>query len=408
MRILIVSQYFWPENFRLNELATELVLRGHEVTVLTGTPNYPTGDVFPEFKKDPEQFAQYEGVSIVRLPFVSRGQSKVRLVLNYLSFIVLGLTLGVWRLRRQKFDTVFAYLISPITAALPALFISKLKRAPAFIWVLDLWPETLSAVGVVRSPWLLGLVGRLVAFIYRHTDRVLIQSKGFASNVSRYGCEPSRVRYFPGWAEQMFDGRTDNDVAPELEPFNGKFKILFAGNVGDAQDFPAILDAAEILRDRDDVRWIIVGDGRASARVEAEVEWRNLRKNVVVLGRFPAERMPSFFAGADVLLVTLRKDPIFSLTIPAKVQSYLGAARPILGMLDGEGARIIEEAGAGFSAPAGDAATLVQQVTRLIEAGAEVRAAMGASGRAYCQREFDRAKLIDQLEAWMSELAVMR
>ncbi|WP_206538711.1 glycosyltransferase family 4 protein [Afipia sp. P52-10] len=298
MHILIVSQYFWPENFRLNELATELVSRGHEVTVLTGTPNYPDGDVFPEFKKDPARFSQYAGVSIVRLPFVPRGQSKIQLILNYMSFVLLGLTLGAWRLRGKKFDAIFAYLISPITAALPALFLGKLKRAPVFIWVLDLWPETLSAVGVVRSPWILGLVGRLVAFIYRHSDRVLIQSKGFASNVSRYGCEAARVRYFPGWAEQVFEGQaSDSEVAPELEAYRDGFNILFAGNIGDAQDFPAILDAADILRHRSDVRWIVVGDGRASPKVVAEIEKRNLHDKVVMLGRFPVERMPFFLRG---------------------------------------------------------------------------------------------------------------
>lgn len=406
MHILIVSQYFWPENFRLNELATELVSRGHEVTVLTGTPNYPGGDVFPEFKKDPARFSQYEGVSIVRLPFVPRGQSKIQLILNYMSFVLLGLTLGAWRLRGKKFDAIFAYLISPITAALPALFLGKLKRAPVFIWVLDLWPETLSAVGVVRSPWLLGLVGRLVAFIYQHVDRVLIQSKGFASNVSRYGCEAARVRYFPGWAEQVFEGPASNgEVAPELKPYKDGFNILFAGNIGDAQDFPAILDAADILRHRDDVRWIVVGDGRASPKVVAEIEKRSLHDKVVMLGRFPVERMPAFFAGADALLVTLRKDPIFSLTIPAKVQSYLGAGKPILGMLDGEGANVIEEAEAGFVGPAGNAAALAQNVERLVEAGPAARIEMGAKGRAYCQREFERAKLIGQLEGWMVELA---
>lgn len=405
MHILIVSQYFWPENFRLNELARELVSRGHEVTVLTGTPNYPGGDVFPEFKKDPARFSQYAGVSIVRLPFVPRGQSKIQLILNYMSFVLLGLTLGAWRLRGKKFDAIFAYLISPITAALPALFLGKLKRASVFIWVLDLWPETLSAVGVVRSPWLLGLVGRLVAFIYRHADRVLIQSRGFASNVSRYGCEATRVRYFPGWAEQVFEGPASNgEVAPELKSYKDGFNILFAGNIGDAQDFPAILDAAHILRHRDDVRWIVIGDGRASPKVVAEIEKRGLHDKVVMLGRFPVERMPAFFAGADALLVTLRKDPIFSLTIPAKVQSYLGAGKPILGMLDGEGASVIEEAEAGFVGPAGNASVLAQNVERLVEAGPAARIEMGAKGKAYCQREFERAKLIGQLERWMVEL----
>jgi glycosyltransferase involved in cell wall biosynthesis len=406
LRILIVSQYFWPENFRINELAAELAARGHDVTVLTGVPNYPSGEIFPDYRKNPRQFAQYGGVSIVRIPIIPRGRSRLQLVLNYLSFVMSASTLGAWRLRGKPFDVAFVFLISPITAALPALWIGRLKRAPVTIWVLDLWPETLAAVDAVRSQLALRCVGYLVSFIYRRTARVFVQSRAFVSNVVRYGGDAARVRYFPAWAEQVFDEAPVSQAgAPELDPNDGKFKILFAGNIGDAQDFPSILAAVEALRDRTDIRWIIVGEGRAKAQLAAQIELRGLGGAVTLLGQYPIERMPAFFGSADALLVSLKGSANFSMTIPGKVQSYLAAGVPILGMLDGEGARVIEEAGAGLVCPAGNGAELARQVLRLIATPACDRAEMGSRGRAYAAREFNRAHLIDRLEEVLAEVA---
>ena len=406
MRVLVLSQYFWPENFRINDLVIELMARGHDVTVLTGVPNYPAGQVFPEFKRNPEQFASFSGASIIRIPIVSRGQGRLRLFFNYLSFVVSGLTLGPWRLRGRAFDTIFVYQISPITAALPALLLRHLKRASLLLWVLDLWPQTLAAVGIIRSPRFLAWIGRLVSFIYRRCDRILIQSRAFDSDVAKYDGDPARIRYFPGWAEPVFQSGSDVVAPPpELAAYRNSFNVLFAGNIGDAQDFPAILAAAEAIRDRGDVRWLIVGDGRAAQYVRTEIQSRGLADSVVMLGRYPIERMPSFFSAADALLVTLKKDPVFSLTIPGKVQSYLGAGVPILGMLDGEGARIIEESGAGLVCPAGDSRQLAEIVCKLAKKSPQERAMMGARGRAYCDREFNRAVLVEKLEAWMAELA---
>jgi glycosyltransferase involved in cell wall biosynthesis len=406
MRILIVSQYFWPENFRINDLAAELVARGNEVTVLTGTPNYPDGRVFTEFSRNPGAFSRFAGVAIERIPFLPRGRSGMRLALNYLVYVLSGLTFGLWRLRGRAFDAIFVYQVSPITQALPALALRRLKKAPLFIWVLDLWPETLLAVGVLRSPRLLGWIGRLVAFVYRRCDRILVQSRGFIDNVVRYGGDRDRIRYFPGWAEPLFAGKPEDVApAPEFAPFRDTFNVLFAGNIGDAQDFPAILDAAAVLRNRADIRLLVAGDGRAVPYVRSEIASRGLEDRVVLLGRFPIERMPSFFRAADALLVSLRKEPVFSLTIPSKVQSYLGAGKPILGMLDGEGARVIDEAGAGLVVPAGDGVGLAARISELVAMPHNERQAMGTRGRAYCRREFDRVTLIDNFEGWMKELA---
>ncbi len=404
MRILIVSQYYWPENFRINELATDLSARGHDVTVLTGEPNYPSGDIFPEYRQGPGAFLEYGGARIFRVPIASRGRSRLRLALNYLSFVVLGSIVGPWKLRNVKADVIFVFLVSPITAALPALLIGRLKSAPVALWILDLWPDTLTAVGAVRSETVLRWVGRVVSFIYKRSGRVLVQSRAFISDVVHRGAAADKVRYFPGWAEQVFDAPVDSPSAV-IDAGDGKFKILFAGNVGEAQDFPSILTAIRTLRDRTDICWVIVGDGRAKPYVERQVAEQGLGSVVTLLERRPIEAMPSLFNAADALLVSLRPDPIFSKTIPGKVQSYLAAGVPILAMLDGEGARVVAEAEAGLVSPAGDGAALADQVVRLLNMPRSERAAMGARGRAYAAREFNRDSLVTRLERELAELA---
>lgn len=407
MRLLIVSQYFWPENFRVNDLVAELGQRGHHVTVLTAQPNYPEGKLFPDFRRDPARFARYEGADIVRVPIVTRGNSRVRLALNYLSFVLAGATFGVWRLRGRTFDAVFVFEPSPITVCLPAILIARRKSAPLLLWVLDLWPETLSAIGVVRAPWLLAVIGRMVAFIYRRCDLVLAQSKAFLPNIGKYAGAATPVRYFPGWAEPLFSGDLRAvQPAPELLAHQNTFNVLFAGNVGEAQDFPAILAAAEALRNRTDIRWLIVGDGRAAEWVQGEIRRRSLGDTVCMLGRYPIERMPSFFRAAGALLVTLKRDPVFAMTIPGKVQTYLATGVPVIGMLDGEGARVLEESGAGLVCPSGDSTALANRVERLAALAPSERAAMGARGIEYSRREFDRDRLLTQLEEWMRDLAL--
>ncbi|MEP7381787.1 MAG: glycosyltransferase family 4 protein [Gemmatimonadota bacterium] len=402
MRLLIVSQYFWPENFRVNELVATLVQRGHEVTVLTALPNYPEGSVFPEYAAAPGQFARYEGAEVVRVPFAPRGQGAPRLILNYATFVASASTIGAWRLRGRHFDVVFVFQPSPVTSCLPALVIARLKRAPVILWTLDLWPETLQAIGVVRSPLLLSLVGQMVRFIYRRCVLVLGQSRAFAGNVERYAGASDRFRYFPQWSESLFSVDPSQVVAAdEMRAYQGTFNVLFAGNIGDAQDFPAILDAAERLKHRADVRWLVVGNGRAAPWVRDEIVRRGLTDRVALLGRHAPERMPAFFKGASALLVSLKRAPVFALTIPAKVQAYLASGLPLLGMLDGEGARVIEEAQAGLTCAAGDGAALAGLVERMSALSAIERAAMGGRGLQYARREFDRERLVTQLEGWL-------
>jgi colanic acid biosynthesis glycosyl transferase WcaI len=399
LRILVVSQYFWPENFRVNDLVEELLRRGHAVTVLTGKPNYPEGEVFEDFRRRPAHYSNYRGAEVVRIPVVARGHRSLTLLLNYVTYALSGATAGAWRLRGRPVDVIFVYEPSPVTVGIPAVVLGRLKRAPVIFWVLDLWPQTLEALGVVRSKAALAGIGILVRFIYNRCARVLGQSSGFVPEIRRY-CRPDvPVSYFPSWAEPMFVAQAA-PRAPEVPANPECLTILFAGNIGDAQDFPNILEAATLLRDDPRIRWIIVGDGRLADWVRSEVARRKLADRFFLLGRFPIERMPSFYSCADVLLVTLQRKRIFSMTIPGKLQTYLAAGLPILAALDGEGADVIRRWGAGVACEPGDPQALAAAARDLASRPANVRAAMGSQAALASETEFSRDALISQLEQW--------
>ncbi|MDO8263081.1 MAG: glycosyltransferase family 4 protein [Gallionella sp.] len=403
MRVLLVSQYFWPENFRINDLARELVERGHHVTVLTGKPNYPSGKVFAEFKSAPNAFGDYFGASVCRVPMLARGTGGLRLMLNYLSFVVGASVFAPVRLLGKRFDVVFVFEPSPITVGLPAILLGKLKHAPVILWVQDLWPDTLVAVNAVTSHRLLAAVGSMVRFIYKRCVLVLGQSHGFLDRIAAYCDDTAKIRYFPNWAEDA-PATADVTPAPEIPLKGDTFDILFAGNIGEAQDFPAILDAIELLKSRAEIRWIIVGDGRRSDWLRIEIARRGLDQCVLMLGWFPLDRMPSFYARADALLVSLRADPVFALTVPSKVQSYLMGGVPVLGMLDGEGAEVIRKAKAGLTCAAGDSAGLAKAVLELSAMPRAQRMCLGENGRRYAESEFGRSVLTDRLEGWLADI----
>jgi glycosyltransferase involved in cell wall biosynthesis len=406
MRILIVSQYFWPENFRINDLVDELVNRGHDVTILTGKPNYPSGELFAEFQESPEKFSEYRGCRVVRVPITMRGQGSGRkLVTNYLSYVLSASFIGYWRLRKEEFDVSFVYEPSPITVCLPAIFFKKMKGVPVVFWVLDLWPETLEAVGVVKSPKILGWVGKLVKFIYNRCDLVLGQSQAFHAGIAKYCDDETKIKYFPSWSEAVFSSNNISSVK-ELERHEGAFKILFAGNIGEAQDFPSILNAIEIIKAKKiNVKFFIVGDGRAFEWVQSEIVNRGLEKYLYLLGRYPLESMPDFYASADALLVSLKANPVFAMTIPGKVQSYMAAGKPVLTMLSGEGSRVVEEANCGYVAKSGDVEVLAKNIMHMTTLSQNDLAVLGENAKRYADKEFDRDKLITQLEDWFLELS---
>lgn len=399
LKILIVTQYFWPENMRINDLAEGMIAKGHEVTVLTGLPNYPEGKIFPDYQENPDNYSYYSGARIVRIPMLARGQSSITLALNYFSFFISASIFAPYKLRNQKFDVIFACSLSPVFSVIPAIILGRLKKAPVFTWVLDLWPESLDAVGAIKNKKVINLVGKVVSWIYNRTDYLLAQSKGFEENLIKYCTKkinPNRIVYFPSWAEDDFTDtvQSDSDILPHD---NSAFTVVFAGNIGEAQDFPSILQAVEDVQNDLPVRWVIVGSGRASAWLHEEVVSRKL-DNVLLLGRHPLEKMPALFSTADALLVSLKTNEVFAKTIPGKVQAYLASGRPIIAMIDGEAARVVQESEAGMACASSDAASLADIVRKMAALPVEQREAMGKAGRRYYLENFSKLRLFDRLE----------
>ena len=379
MRILIVSQYFWPENFRINDLAISLTKRGHEITILTGVPNYPDGKVFKDFSLSPKKFENFKGVSIVRVPLITRGSSNVRLFLNYISYAISASIFGLWKIRKKSFDVIFVYQPSPITSAIPAIIIKYIKKLPLAIWVLDIWPDSLKAVKIIQSKFLLKIIGYLVSFIYKNCNLILVQSSSFAPKIRKYVPNKIPINYFPGWADLVFQTSSKKKAA-EIVQDNYSFNIMFAGNIGDAQDFDAILASAVLLKNNKNIKWYILGKGRKFSWVKEQVKHLGLEDVFFMMGQFPPERMASFFAHADALLITLRSHPLFAITIPAKVQTYLASGKPILGMLDGEGASILNQYKSGIVVSSGDFRVLVSAITLMSNMSTQSRKKFGLNG----------------------------
>lgn len=414
MRLLLVSQYFWPENFGINALARALRERGVEVTVLTGKPNYPDGEVFAGHSAWGCYREDWLGVEVVRVPLFPRGRrSALRLALNYLSFVAAGMVFGPWLLRGKRFDAVFVYAPSPLLQALPAVLLAGLKRAPLALWVQDLWPESLAATGFVRNRAALALVGGIVRFIYRHTDRILVPSEGFRAPIAALADDPAKIRYYPNaWVDEGSSGPAEAAPGTQLGMLAAKiadgFSVVFAGNLGTAQSLDTIVDAAERLqREGSAVRFFLIGSGSLSGWLAAEIERRGL-DNIELPGRFPASAMPALYAAAAALLVSLRDEPIFAWTIPSKVQGYLAAGRPVIAALNGEGARVVAAAGAGLACPAGDAAALADTVRRLAALNAGARSKMGDNARRYAAEHFALERLATNLRVLLDEMAAVR
>jgi colanic acid biosynthesis glycosyl transferase WcaI len=399
VRILVLTQYFWPENFRINDLVSAIVERGHEVVVLTGQPCYNIATI-PDNGPLPSEYA---GAVIHRVPVVLRGDGKLRLLLNYISFVISCSTIGLWKLRYERFDVIFSPQLSPVTAILPSIAVRWIWKRRLAIWILDLWPDTLEALGVVKSPLLLALVGRLVGFIYDRCDCIFVQSRSFFVKVREHAKSELRIEYLPSWSEELPSPNVV-DHAKELELRPDLFTVLFAGNVGETQDFPSIIEAATLLKNDRTVRFVIVGEGRMAPWVRDQIASRHLN-NVFMTGAFPLERMPSFYKHADALLVTLKAEPIFAMTIPGKMQSYLASGKPVLAMLDGEGADVLTESKAGLSASAGNPEALVDAIRQMQLMSPEQREEMGAAGLAYSRKQFDRQTLISKVESVLLQLS---
>lgn len=394
MRILIITQYFWPENFKINDLVLGLKERGHEITVLTGIPNYPKGEFFNGYSFWNNNDEVWNGIKIFRSKMFARGDGGLRMMLNYFSFLFFA-SLKVLFIK-EKFDKIFVYQPSPITVGIPAIVASKKMRIPFYFWVQDLWPESLSAAGGITNKYVLSFFNEVTKFIYRKAKVVLVPSKGFLNYIEKQGDFLSKTIYYPNTAEKFYKPLTSESRYVSELPEG--FKLIFAGNLGEAQGISTLIDAAQIIKDRGiDVKWIFLGEGRQKEYYISEIKNKKLENNFYFLGSFPGEEMPYFFACADALIVSLKKDKIFSLTIPSKIQSYLASGKPILASLEGEGAKVIEESGAGFVSPPEEAKSFAENVIKFYNLPINDKNMMKENAIRYFRNEFEREMLIERL-----------
>lgn len=393
MRILVISQYFWPENFKINDLVLGLKERGHEVSVLTGLPNYPSGNFFEGYNSTSSDEV-WEGIKVYRSKLIPRGNGGVKLFLNYISFVVYG-----WLKVNQikgSFDKIFVYEPSPITVGLPAIHASKKFKAPYYFWVQDLWPESLTAAGGIKNPLILSFFDKITRLIYKKAEKVLVQSEGFKDYILKQGVPQDKLIFYPNSTEAFYKEKQSSLDYEKLLPEG--FKIIFAGNLGKSQSLDTLISAAQIVKNKGlHVNWVFLGEGRYRDTFEKIIEEKGVKENVFLLGAFPSTEMPNFFACADALIASLKNEKIFDLTIPAKIQSYMACGRPLLVSMNGEGAKIVEKAKCGFSSSAENAVELAENVEKLYKLSTEQRKELGDNGVRFFNENFEREMLLNKL-----------
>ena len=384
MKILVICQYYYPEPFRVTDICEELVRRGHEVFVVTGEPNYPEGIIYKGYENHQKADEIINGVIIHRCPIIPRKTGVLFRVLNYYSysFQAQKFIQSLKASDGKTFDVIFSYQLSPIMMAKPAIRYKKRYRIPVVMYCLDLWPESIVAGGITRGSLLYKVFHAVSKRIYKSMDYVFVTSKLFVRYFAdRFGME--NVEYLPQYAEELFDN------IPSKGP-GDKIDLVFAGNIGAAQSVDTIIKAAEQLME-EEVFFHIVGSG-----VELERLMSKAPNNVIFYGRRPLEEMPIFYSMADAMLVTLQSDPVLSLTLPGKMQSYMAAGKPIIGAIDGEAAAVIQDARCGYCGKAEEADELVKNIRRFMDD--ENRELLGHNARSYYESFFDRKIFMDKLE----------
>lgn len=395
MKILLVTQYFYPENFKSNDIAFELQKRGHDITVLTGLPNYPQGKFYGGYGVFKNRKEVIQDVKIIRSLLIPRGKSgPVRLFLNYMSWPFFA-SIRALGLLNKKYDAIIVHQTSPVMQAIPAIFLHKLTKVPVYLWVLDLWPESLGSAGNISNKYVLSFFNSLTRYIYKNSHKILMSSRGFKKSILKKGDFEDKLIYFPNWVENEI---IEGDINYQLPELPEGFKVMFAGNIGVAQDMPSILKAAQLLKNQKDIKFVIVGDGRYKPQAEEFIRENSLEDTVFMMGKYPLEAMAAFFNRADALLVSLKDEEIFNLTVPSKVQVYLASGKPILTMLNGEGSEIVREAEGGYCADAGDYRQLAENIKQLYSLSPASRALLGENAFDYYKKNFKLEDCMDNLE----------
>lgn len=394
MKILVITQYFYPETFRVNSLCIELVKRGHEVTVLTGFPQYPKGKIYPGYGFHKEYEHEWNGIRIERLKVLPRGKTPIGMLLNCLTFVSEG---KKWVNRcAQKYDAIYVFEVSPVTVGLPAVEYKKKFGTPIYFNVQDLWPENVEVVLGIHNKLIIGKINKIVDTIYSASDKILCSSNGFVENIKARGVPAEKLVFWPQFCDEP-------DFANAEKPAiyaDNTFKIVFAGNIGEAQGLDLLIETAKRLKDRGDIKFYLVGDGRARKRLENTAKKENI-DNVIFVGKVPSEEADRYIHFADAAYLSFKDNDIFNMTIPAKLQSYMACGTPILAAAGGESRDIVIKSECGCSCER-NAEKIVDSIVQL-KSDEKMLQLMRKKSEMYYRDNYMPKKLIDDLESYLCE-----
>lgn len=410
MKILIISQYFFPESFRINDIAGEWVKRGYDVSVVTGIPNYPEGRFYKGYSLLKKRKEDVNGVMIHRIPIVPRGRTKIGILLNYLSFMISGV---IWaNTTRMRPDIIFSFETSPMTQVLVGTRLAKRRKRPHILYIQDLWPENVMEVGGVHTPLIIKPLDSMVKKIYRNADLILATSPSFVKMIrqrmeSDKKCvkqiPEDKVVYWPQYAEDFYKpilkDQSDND--------SGIFKIVFSGNIGYAQGLEILPDCALRLSQMKlnrNIRFILVGDGRARDDLTSKIADLGLTDMFEFMGRKKPEEIPKILSGCDAAFLSFTDNALFAATIPAKLQSYMACAMPIIAVATGETRRIIDESGCGICTDPGDSKALTESIVSFMEMSKNEIDIMSNKSIGYFQTNFDKNDLMDRMDGFIKKV----
>lgn len=401
LRVCIFTNHFYPENFKVNDIAFELAQRDYSITVITAIPDYPQGKYYKGYSLFHRSREIIKGVRVIRLPIIPRRKgTSINIILNYISYFFSVLLFIYFHSFTFNYDAIFVHLTSPFFIGLPAVFLKKKQRIPLYFWTLDLWPESLSAAGGITSNFILRPQELIVKYVYSNCDRILIGSKGFRKSICEKGNFSDKIVYFPNWAENIDKNNRIldvNNIFPFSSFIQGDFILLFAGNIGKAQNIEALIETAKMTSDIKEIKWVFLGDGRHRPWLQEAIVDNKLEESVFSIGWFPPETMSAFMRRADILLVSLKDEPVFNLTVPQKVQFYMAQEKPILAMLNGDGAELIKEAQCGFCVSAGDYRQCAEKIKE-IYSKRDALNILGQNGKKFYNKNFRKEDRINQLE----------
>lgn len=404
--ILVIAQYFYPEQFRINDICTEWVKKGYKVTVVTGIPNYPQGKYYPGYGLFKKRKENYNGVEIIRIPLIARGKTSIMLALNYLSFVVSGF---FWNLFTMvKADYVFIFEVSPMTQALPGVWYAKKRKVPCYLYVQDLWPENVEIITGITNKYIIGVIGKMVDYIYARCDKIFATSNSFVHSIANRGVEEEKIAYWPQYAEDFYIPK-EKSAVPEI-PNDDAFNIIFAGNIGNAQGLDILPKVACLLKKKNltrKIRFNIVGDGRYKKDLIELINISNVAEMFNFVSRQPATRIPELLASNDVAFQCLTDSPLFAMTIPAKLQSYMACGIPVIASANGETSRILNEAEAGLCSPAGDAHKLTDIIIEIMNKSPEKLKVMGINARKYYNKNFNKQDLLNEMDSYFGKESLM-